>query len=73
MGFGNYDETKCPKCRTMVSSVCWINKLHQSVCHSCKEEWEATNPTWRLDDAKERMDKAYELYLLEKEAYEKLL
>ncbi len=73
MAFGNYDEVKCPKCRTMVSSTIWINKLHQSVCHSCQEEWQAANPTWRHDELKSRMDKAYELYLHEKAEYEKLI
>jgi hypothetical protein len=57
----------------MVSSVFWINRIHQSVCRPCQEEWQAANPTWRHDEAKDRMDKAYALYLHEKEKYDRLV
>lgn len=73
MGLGNYDEEKCPGCRKMVSGLVWVQQLHRSVCWSCHDVFEQNNPLWRSQDAKSRMDKAYELYLHEKAQYDQLV
>lgn len=73
MGQGNYDEEKCPGCRKMVSGLVWVQQLHKSVCWSCFGVFQQNNPLYRSQDAKERMDKAHELYLREKDEYEKLV
>lgn len=73
MGLGNYDEEKCPSCRKMVSGLRWLQNLRKSVCWQCFDQFVENNPLWQSQGAKERMDKAYDLYLHEKAAYELLV
>lgn len=73
MGQGNYETEFCRGCKRAVDSVWWVAALNTRVCYKCRDQFQTDNPNWKIDEAKSRMDKAYELYLLEKEAYEKLL
>ncbi len=63
----------CQQCRKKVDGIYWLAPIHAHVCYTCREEFEAARPDWRIDEARKMVDRAYEAYVNACEDLEDLL